>query len=67
MQSSAPIGLDDPAEGRDVMHVKDLPEGVVAMLKTWVVKHNTEKPVRILEVKGPKAGMKAIEKCTVKG
>jgi inorganic pyrophosphatase len=50
----------------DVMHVKDLPDGVLAMLKTWVVKHNMDKRVRITEVKGAKAGMKAIQKWAVK-
>jgi inorganic pyrophosphatase len=50
----------------DVMHVKDLPDGVVSMVKTWVVKHNLDKPVRISEVKGAKAGMKAIERWAVK-
>ncbi len=51
----------------DVMDVKDLPDGVLSILKTWVLKHNMNKTVRIKEVKGAKAGMKAIRRWTIKG
>lgn len=61
------VPRDNDLRCMDVKHVKDLPDGVLSMLKTWVVKHNTEKRVWIRSVKGPKAGMKAIRRWRVKG
>ena len=50
----------------DAGSIDELPAGVVRILQQWILHHDAEKPVKVKGVKGPKAGMKAVEKWRTK-
>lgn len=49
----------------DVHHVRDLPSGVVDILRRWLLHHDPDKPVRIKRLKGPKAAWRSVERWRV--